>query len=148
MIAAQRTVVRGAPGRILCSSRLDDGTWLDEDNDHDRPSSINAGQPIRLQTITEAVIGVADGDDCVIVTWLQDAFGLHDPSRVFGIVAGDLQKDASVVMRTVVMRNNVALDSFLVERSLTHAKLDANHPLAGLALTVPVKLLSSDSRRG
>lgn len=142
MSDSQRTVVRGDPVRILCSSRLEDGTCLDEDGDEDRPLSIRAGQPIRLQAITNAVIGMRVGDKRVISIPPQEGFGHHDPSKVFTISTRDLPADARVGTRTLIKRNGIASDCLVVERSPMTTKLDANHPLAGRTITVSIKLLA------
>lgn len=91
-----------------------------------------------------ALEGYAQGDELRVTVPPESAYGFHDPERVDWLPVADLAPDGRV---EVGMRFEARTDSGIVIATVTEivngeARVDANHPLAGLELVFEVRIVS------
>ncbi len=123
---------------------LDDGTVFDSSEGRD-PLSFELGAG---QIIPGLEAGLADmevGEKRTVRVEAADAYGEHDPGQVQAMplasVPDDIPTDPGTALQ-VQTQDGHAVTVVVAEVTDTELFLDANHPLAGKALTFDVELVA------
>lgn len=141
-------VSRGDRTKVLCLTKLDDGSWVGEATDRDAPIWIKAGEIRRaLRAITEAVVGMKVGERKTFSIAPRDGFGLHDKTKVWSIPLQSLPNDVAVGDWTQVAQPQFRGDALVVGVDDEFALVDANHPLAGENLHIDLQVLAIDRQK-
>ena len=134
---------KGDRVRVNYVGTLDDGTKFDSSEGRD-PLEFVIGEGKLLPAFEEAVGGLGAGDETTTVIEASDAYGLRNEELVFEVEKSflpdgidpevgkslQLKKDDGNVMPVQI--------AAIGEEKIT---IDANHPLAGQALTFKIKLI-------
>lgn len=108
------------------------------------PLTLEVGHQAIFPALERALIGREAGD--AFTAWLRadEAHGAHDPQRVhtFPLDAFDGVADLEVGQRyQAELDGGLPVDFLVVGREGDTVRLDFNHPLAGQALEVAVRIL-------
>ncbi len=138
----QREVVEGPveDGRVvLIAYRLtgDDGEVIDESEG----LSYMHGAGNIVPGLERALTGKVAGDTVDVTLDPEDAYGEHEEERVMEVPVGQLPDSLSVGdMLQAQLPNGQGLRLVVLEIGDAHARLDANHPLAGKTLHFEVEV--------
>lgn len=146
------------------TGKLEDGTvfdstyesdCIDDDCESDDCGCGHETGPMRLvigsgeffPQIEEALVGMAQGDKKVVTLLPDDAFGEYDDSRVFTVPLSDLPEDFDAEEGDELIlsgEDDEEIGVCVIEKTDSEITFDANHPLAGKALTFDLELVSID----
>ncbi len=119
---------------------LDDGTQFDSSREPDRsPLSFTVGTGQVIAGFDAAVLGAKVGDVRTERMEAVDAYGEWNEDRIIEVPFNPDQGDVQVGEEVFLTNGQPAI---VLEVTDETVKLDANHPLAGEALTFEVEILS------
>ena len=117
---------------------LDDGSQFDSSRDRGTPLSFTVGTGQVISGFDEAVRGAQAGDTNTVRMVAADAYGEWTEENVVELPYDPSQGEL-VVGDTVTLNSGQRAE--ILEVSSATVKLDANHPLAGEALTFEIEIL-------
>ena len=120
-----------------------EGRVLDSSTDSG-PLTYVHGEGRIVPGLEAALVGYEAGDHLKITVEPEGAYGFHDPERIEWLPKTALVPDGEVV---VGMQFQTETDKGFVVATVTHvdgpnARVDANHPLAGIELHFDVRIIS------
>ena len=118
---------------------LDDGSTFDSSRERDTPFTFTVGTDQVIGGFDEAVVGLKVGETRVVRILPDDAYGERDEELVIELPYGAEQADVAVGDEVVL---NTGQPAVILEVKESTVVLDANHKLAGEALTFDVEVLS------
>lgn len=118
---------------------FDDGEQFDSSFDRGTPLVVNLGEGGAIPGFEDAVRGLRVGEAITVRLEPADAYGERDETRIVEVPFGPSQSDVAV--GDVVTLNNGAQAEVLEVREQT-VLLDANHRLAGKALTFEIEVVA------
>jgi FKBP-type peptidyl-prolyl cis-trans isomerase 2 len=129
--------------RVHYTGTLEDGTQFDSSRGRE-PLEFAIGEGQLIGGFENAVADLAPGESCTVTLAPAEAYGEANPEMVQD-VPRDLMPDGVELKQGMVLqgqREDGRVDNFTVV-SFTEetVKLDANHPLAGKALTFEIELV-------
>ncbi len=129
--------------RVHYTGTLDDGTQFDSSRGAD-PLEFAMGQGQLISGFEQAVADLVLGESCTVTLAPGDAYGEVNPEMVQEVprklMPDDLALTAGMVLQG--QADDGKVDNFTVVSFTEEAvKLDANHPLAGKALTFDIELV-------
>jgi len=125
------------------TGKLEDGTVFDTSEGRD-PLSFELGKQMVVPGFEKAVDGMEEGEKKTITFPSDEAYGPRMDQLVFMVPRENLpegydpQKGQMLRMET---KDGRQMDVMVMEATDEGVKLDANHPLAGQALTFDVELV-------
>jgi peptidylprolyl isomerase len=129
--------------RVHYTGTLEDGTQFDSSRDSD-PMEFAMGQGQLIAGFENAVAGLSSGESCKVTLAPEEAYGASNEEMVQD-VPRKLMPEGVELKPGMVLQGQAddgRVDNFTVvsftEEMVT---LDANHPLAGKALTFEIELL-------
>lgn len=129
--------------RVHYSGTLEDGSEFDSSRGRE-PMEFAMGQGQLIAGFERAVADLGVGESCTVTLAADDAYGQINPDMVQD-VPRDLMPDDVELAVGMVMQGQAAdghVDNFtIVSFTEESVKLDANHPLAGKALTFDIELI-------
>lgn len=135
------------PGNTLhihYKGTLDDGTVFDSSEGRD-PLAFELGSGQIIPGLDAGVTGMALGETRSVRVEPEEAYGTHDPAMVQGVdragIPADIPTDPGTQLQ-MQTQDGQMLNVTVVEVTETEVILDANHPLAGKALTFDVELVA------
>jgi FKBP-type peptidyl-prolyl cis-trans isomerase 2 len=117
---------------------LDDGSQFDSSRDRGTPFSFTVGTGQVISGFDEAVRGASVGDTNTVRMEAADAYGEWSEENILELPYDPSQGEVAVG-DTVTLSNGQPAE--VLEVSTDTVKLDANHPLAGEALTFEIEVL-------
>lgn len=134
---------QGDTVKVNYTGRLGDGTVFDTSvNRHPLQFTLGKGQLIA--GLEKAVLGMKAGEKKTVVIPAEEAYGAHRAEKVVAMERKNLPSDVNpqVGQRLEITQEDdkTALVT-VTDISETTVTLDANHPLAGKALTFDIELL-------
>jgi peptidylprolyl isomerase len=126
------------------TGKLDDGSVFDSSEGHD-PLQFTIGEHEVIPGFENGVVGMNAGDSKTVRIEAGDAYGERTDDLVFQVSRDQFPDDSDVSVGDVVRvgfadgRTAPMQVAAVSDHSIT---LDANHPLAGKALTFDLKLVS------
>ena len=117
---------------------LDDETVFDSSRGRE-PLSFTIGAGGVIPGFEDAVKGLAVGDSVTVRLVPDDAYGESSEGMIIDVEKNQVPQD--VVVGSMLQLSNGAT-ARVIEVSEDTVKLDANHPLAGEALTFEIELLA------
>ena len=122
---------------------LDDGTVFDSSEGRE-PLSFELGSGQIIPGLDSGVTGMTVGEKRTVRVEAADAYGEHMPDRMQAVdrtaVPDHIPTNPGTQLQ-VQTQDGQALNVTVVEVTETEVILDANHPLAGKALTFDVELV-------
>ena len=137
---ATAKVAQGDKVQVICRSFLEDGTPVEELDSKD-PMWITASKAKKSTPLASAVLGMREGEEKKVRLEAADAFGEHDPEKVFQFAVEDLPENLKVADELIIEDDDGETPMVVAGIDGDVAHLDANHPLAGKALLITIKLL-------
>jgi len=129
--------------RVHYTGTLDDGTTFDTSKDR-APMEITLGGGQILPGVEDALAGMTEGATKKVTLEPDDAFGDHNPDLVQTVarstIPAEIPLDVGVVLEATDETGN-PLNLLVLEFNGEDVTLDANHPLAGKALTFELTLV-------
>ncbi len=139
-------VKTGDTVRLHYTGTLTDGTVFDSSAGRD-PLEFTVGSGQIIPGLDQAIPGMAVGDTKVVNIAPDMAYGNHDPDGVLEVPRGEIPADIplevgiQLEMRSPQGQSMPVTVTVLTDEVVT---LDANHFLAGKALTFDIELVAID----
>ena len=130
--------------RVHYTGTLDDGTTFDTSENRD-PMEVTIGSGQILPGVENALTGMAEGDTKKVTLAPEDAFGDRNPGLVHNVDRTRIPEEVPLEVGTVLEATDQTgnpMHLTVVEFDEKEVTLDANHPLAGQALTFELKLVA------
>lgn len=127
----------GSTVTVHYTGRLDDGTEFDSSRDRD-PLTFELGKGQVIPGFESAVRDLEVGQSATVRLEPEEAYGPHDPEKVLSVPAERAPEGLSVGDRVLLGQTPATVVA--VEEDVV--RVDANHPLAGEALTFEVELVA------
>ena len=121
---------------------LDDGSVFDSSRERD-PLEFVVGSGQLIDGFDRAVPGLAEGESVTVRIEPADAYGEPFPERIADVpidtIPADVVRELSIGAVVPLSNGMQAMVTNITDTAIT---LDANHPLAGEALTFEIELVS------
>lgn len=114
----------------------------------EQPLGFVAGGPEVIQGLSEAVIGMHEGERKLVRVDADHGFGARDPDLERRVPLAGLPPGLQVGDRLEASSHGVSLPVWIREIGADAAVLDANHPLAGQNLFLEIELVSLHPAQG
>ncbi len=129
--------------RVHYTGTLTDGTEFDSSSGRD-PLEFTVGSGQIIPGLDKEIPGMAPGEKKQVTIAPEEAYGERDPSRVQTIprdkIPDNIPTDPGTQLQMQTPQGQ-AIPVTVMEASDSEVTLDANHPLAGQALTFDVELV-------
>jgi peptidylprolyl isomerase len=135
---------RGDTVQVHYRGTLDDGTEFDSSAGRD-PLEFTIGEGQVIPGFEEAVVGMATGDTKKQRIEAKDAYGEHSDELVFAVSRGRIPEGTEVAVGDTLrigFGDGQTAAVQVTELDADTITLDANHPLAGEALTFELELVA------
>lgn len=122
---------------------LADGAVFDSSRDGE-PLEATLGDGMLIPGFEKALAGMSAGDIKAVVIQPQEAYGEHLPELVLVIPREDVPdtiKPEPGMMVQLAMTHGEEFEAAITDVNEKEVTLDANHPLAGEALTFEIELV-------
>ncbi|KAA3627806.1 MAG: peptidylprolyl isomerase [Proteobacteria bacterium] len=128
--------------RVHYTGRLNDGTVFDSSEGRD-PLDFTLGSGQVIPGFDEAVTGMTVGESVTITIEPENAYGERREEMVQQVPRSDIPDDIDLAVGMQLQASGPQGDIVVtvIEMSDETIKLDANHPLAGKALTFDLQLV-------
>ncbi len=129
---------------IHYTGTLDDGSVFDS-SDGGEPISFTIGAGDVIAGFDEAVLGMSVGDRKTTTIQPENAYGDHHEELIMKVDRSQVPPDTELGIGDVLevgLSDGEAATVVVVELDPSTVTLDANHPLAGKALTFALELVS------
>ena len=138
-----RQATSGDSVRVHYTGTLDDGTEFDSSTESE-PIELTIGSGQFFPELESALVGMAKGDTKKVTLKPENAFGAYDPQLIENVERELIPPEVKLEIGTVLEAKNESGDLTpvkVVEISDEKVTIDANHPLAGEALTFELTLV-------
>jgi len=132
---------------VKSTGKLADGTTFDA-SPEDSPLSFIIGRGEVIKGFEAAVLGMAEGETKTVVIEPNQAYGESNPALTEEISRTDLPENLELTVggQLEVTQKDGSLLLFMIDKVTEDTvTLDANHPLAGKALTFDIEMLEVDT---
>lgn len=116
---------------------LDDGTEFDSSRDRE-PLEFIVGSGQVIPGFDDAVRGLKVGDSTTVRIPPDQAYGEPDPAAIVELPIDDVPEEFRVEGMQVMVGNGIP--ATVIEVTADTVTIDANHPLAGQALTFEIEI--------
>ncbi len=138
-----RQAAIGDTVRVHYTGTLDDGTEFDSSAGRD-PLEIQIGSKQIIPGLEDALVGMAEGEAKSVTLQPDDAYGPHDPQFIQVVARDRIPPEIDLQVGTLLQATDGGGNQMrvqVVEVNDSEVTLDANHPLAGKALTFALTLV-------
>jgi FKBP-type peptidyl-prolyl cis-trans isomerase 2 len=138
-----RQAATGDTVRVHFTGTLDDGSTFDTSTDR-APMEVTLGGGQILPGVENALAGMAEGDMKKVTLEPDDAFGDHNPDLVQKVPRATIPAEIPLDVGAVLEATNEQghpMHLVVLDFNDQDVTLDANHPLAGKALTFELTLV-------
>ena len=128
--------------RVHYTGTLADGTVFDSSKERD-PLEFTLGRGMLIRGFEAAVLGREAGDVVTTTIPPENAYGAVDPELIFTVARAQVPSHIPLEVGTPLQLSNEQgqMDVTITEVDAEEVTLDANHPLAGKALTFEIEIL-------
>ena len=129
--------------RIHYTGTLDDGSTFDSSKGRD-PLEFKLGSGQVIPGFDTAVTGMSVGESKTVTIPPEEAYGAHNPQGLQSFPRANIPPDVPLEIGTRLQMQTPegqAVQVVVTEVSDDAVMLDANHPLAGKALTFAIELV-------
>ncbi|MDY0275562.1 MAG: peptidylprolyl isomerase [Desulfomicrobium sp.] len=137
-------LTKGTRALVHYTGTLDDGTQFDSSRDSE-PFEVIIGQGMVIPGFEQAIMNMEVGQILQVIIPEEEAYGPHNDEMVLQIPRASFPLDlpAKVGEQLILQApDGQETSAFIVDVTDEEVVLDANHPLAGFALTFEIELLS------
>lgn len=135
----------GTKVQVHYTGTLDDGTQFDSSRDSE-PLEIILGQGMVIPGFEKAIQSLEVGQTVTVTIPEEEAYGPHNEEMVLQIPRASFPPDIPTTLGAQIILRSPDGDevpALIVDVNDDEATLDANHPLAGFALTFEIELISA-----
>lgn len=135
--------------RVHYTGTLSDGTMFDSSRDGD-PLEAVLGQDALIPGFEAALLGMEEGESKTVTIQPDDAYGEHLEDLVLALPRSEVpahMKPEVGMMVQLADENDEEFEAVIVDVSDEAFTLDANHPLAGEALTFELEMVAIKRER-
>jgi len=128
--------------RLHYKGSLDDGSVFDSSEGRE-PLEFTVGSGQIIPGLDQAIPGMKVGEEKTVRIEAEDAYGPHNPNAKQSIPRSNVPEDLPLEVGLQLQaqtENGQTLSVTVVEFSDDEIVLDANHPLAGKALTFEIQV--------
>lgn len=122
---------------------LNDGTEFDSSAGRE-PLEFTLGRGMLIPGFEAAVLGLEKGGKVTVTIPPAEAYGEHDPMQIIPVereqFPEEMQLEPGMIIQLQAPDGSV-IDSVITEVGDKEVRLDANHPLAGQALTFEIEVV-------
>ena len=132
---------------VKYTGKLADGTIFDA-SPEDSPLSFIIGREEVIKGFDAAVLGMSEGESKTVIIEPELAYGEPNPALIEEINRADLPEDLELTEggQLEVTQGDGSILLLMIDKVTEEAVcLDANHPLAGKALTFVIEMLEVDT---
>ncbi len=135
-------VKQGDTLRVHYTGTLTDGTVFDSSRERD-PLEFTLGRGMLIPGFEAAVMGHEAGETVTVTIPPEDAYGEVDLELIFTVARSQVPAHIPLEVGTPLQLSNEQgqMDVIITEVDAEEVTLDANHPLAGKALTFEIEIL-------
>lgn len=140
---AEDPAQQGSTVRVHYAAKLEDGTLI-ESSQEQEPLEFTVGEGRIIPGLEEAVVGMAPGEQKTVQVEPDRAYGPHREDLIVDVSRSKLPDDLSPEVGQKLQMQSEQGQTFPVtvtEVFDEEIRLDANHPLAGRALTFELELV-------
>lgn len=140
---------KGDTIRVHYTGTLSDGTMFDSSRDGD-PLEAVLGQDALISGFEAALLGMAEGEKKTVTIQPDDAYGEHLEELMLVLPLSEApahMKPEVGMMVQLADENDEEFEAVIVDVSDKAFILDANHPLAGEALTFDLEMVAVKRER-
>ena len=127
------------------TGKLENGKIFDTSR-NGKPLEFTIGNDTMMPGFEKGILGMHVGDTKTFVVEPEDGYGSRHDELLLSVKRGDLNKEVSPTVGQSVQMKKPGEDSyftaFVAEVNEETITIDANHPLAGKALTFDVELVA------
>jgi peptidylprolyl isomerase len=134
---------QGDSVKVHYTGKLDDGTVFDSSVGRE-PLDFTVGAGQLIAGFDEAVVGMALGEKKTVRIAAEQAYGPHNPEMTLQVPRSDLPADIQPELGMQLEASQEGGHSMVVtvvEVTDESVTFDANHPLAGKALTFEIEVV-------
>jgi len=134
---------KGDSVKVHYTGKLDDGTVFDSSVGRE-PLDFTVGAGQLIAGFDEAVVGMALGEKKAVRIAAEQAYGPHNPEMTLQVPRSDLPADIQPELGMQLEASQEGGHSMVVtvvEVTDESVTFDANHPLAGKALTFEIEVV-------
>jgi len=134
---------KGDSVKVHYTGKLDDGTVFDSSVGRE-PLDFTVGAGQLIAGFDEAVVGMALGEKKAVRIAAEQAYGPHNPEMTLQVPRSDLPADIQPELGMQLEASQEGGHSIVVtvvEVTDESVTFDANHPLAGKALTFEIEVV-------
>lgn len=134
---------QGNSVKVHYTGKLDDGTVFDSSVGRE-PLDFTVGAGQLIAGFDEAVVGMAVGEKKTVRIAAEQAYGPHNPEMTLQVPRSDLPADIQPELGMQLEASQEGGHSMVVtvvEVTDESVTFDANHPLAGKALTFEIEVV-------
>lgn len=138
-----RQVTKGDTVRVHYRGTLDDGTAFDDSAEHG-PLEVTIGGGTLINGFEAALMGMAAGETKTVKLEPDEAYGQHDAGLVHTLERAQIPPQIDLEVGTELQAqdsNGNPVRLVVTAFDGESVTLDANHPLAGKALTFELELV-------
>lgn len=138
------TLTAGTTVLVHYTGTLDDGTQFDSSRDRD-PLEVVLGQGMVIPGFEQAIMGMEPGQTLTVTIPEEEAYGPHNEEMILRVPKSSFPPEIpTTVGEQLILRSpdGDEVPALIVDVTDEEATLDANHPLAGFALTFEIELVS------
>lgn len=138
-----RQAAIGDTVRVHYVGTLADGTEFDRSAEGS-PVEFTLGGGQAITGFENALLGMVEGDKKSVTLEPETAYGPHDDQLVHVVERGDIPAEIDLEVGAALQAENASGQQVrlqVVELDADNVTLDANHPLAGKALTFGLELV-------
>jgi peptidylprolyl isomerase len=137
-------IAEGTKVLVHYTGTLDDGTQFDSSRDRE-PLEIVIGQGMVIPGFEKAIVDLEPGQTVKVTIPEEEAYGPHNEEMVIKFPKSSFPAEIEPkVGEQLVLRSpdGHEVPALIVDMNDEEVSLDANHPLAGFALTFEIELVS------
>jgi len=137
-------IEEGTKVQVHYTGTLDDGTQFDSSRDRE-PLEIVIGQGMVIPGFEKAIVDMEPGQSVTITIPEEEAYGPHNEEMVIQFPRTSFPAEIEPkIGEQLVLRSpdGQEIPALIVDMNDEEVSLDANHPLAGFALTFEIELVS------
>jgi peptidylprolyl isomerase len=130
--------------RIHYTGRFEDGTVFDSSKDRE-PLEFVAGGPQVIAGVSNAVVGMAEGETKTVTISPDEGYGQRNPRLEQTVGRDQLPDEIEEGDQLRAIQGDQEIPVWVRELSEDSAVIDANHPLAGHTLVFELELVGVES---
>ena len=138
------TLEAGTRVLVHYTGTLDDGTKFYSSRERE-PLEVVLGQGMVIPGFEKAIVGLEPGQSVTVTIPEEEAYGPHNEELVIRVPKDSFPAEIKpTVGEQLILRSpdGNEIPALIVDADEGEVTLDANHPLAGFALTFEIELVS------